>query len=78
MLHDLKITPIDRVGHYAVAMDGKQIDGVTDVQIAMSVDSVPTVWLGIMVNSVDAELINADVVKGDVTSIVKPEMEGDV
>lgn len=60
MLHNVKITPIDTV-HYAVALDGKPVNGVTDVKITMSVESLPIVWMGVTAGSVDVELLNADV-----------------
>ena len=58
MLHNVKITPLDAV-HYAVELDGKPVYGVTDVQIAMHVDCLPTVWIGLRAGSVDVELNNA-------------------
>jgi len=60
MLHNVKITPIDD-GHYAVELDGKPVNGVTDVKITMSVDSLPVVWMWVTARSVDVELLNADV-----------------
>ena len=66
MLHNVKITPLD-AGHYAVELDGKPVNGVTDVQITMSVDSLPVVWMGVTARSVDVELLNADVEMEDNT-----------
>lgn len=58
MLHNVKITPLGS-GRYAVELDGKPINGVTDVQIAMHADCLPTVWIGLRAESVDGELNNA-------------------
>jgi len=58
MLHNVKITPVD-AGHYTVELDGKPVNGVTDVQIAMHVDCLPTVWIGLRAGSVEGELNNA-------------------
>lgn len=75
MLHNVKITPLDAV-HYAVELDGKPVNGVTDVKITMSVDSLPVVWMGITARSVDAELLNADVEMEDSSEVMKNDGKG--
>lgn len=75
MLHNVKITPLDTC-HYAVELDGKPVNGVTDVRIAMSDDSLPVVWMGVTARSVDVELLNADVEMEDSSEVMKNNGKG--
>lgn len=75
MLHNVKITPLD-AAHYAVALDGKPINGVTDVKITMSVDSLPVVLMAVIAKSVDVELLNADVEMEDSSEVMKNDGKG--
>ena len=69
MLHDFKIRPKEEAdGFYDIMIDGKQIEGVTNVDITMGVDLVPMIKMTVLASTVDAELRNSAVetkIQGD-------------